>query len=590
MDTIGTNFNNVLAAYQGTAYGSLNDVAYNNDNLGTNQSQISFPVKSGQTFQIQVGSGSATGTIILNISMASLASGGITNATVYGAPTTFNDNFSSRFAIAGSALTAVGFNDSATFESGEPRPDSTYDTLWWTWTAPQDGIVTIDTIGTNFNNVLAAYQGTAYSNLNYVEYANENLGTNQSQITFPVKSGQTFQIQVGGGDGTGTIILNLAMASLASGGILNDAVYGAPQPFNDNFSNRLTVSGTTLTALGFNISATTEGAEPSNGTNSIWWSWTAPYSGTATINTIGTDFNNYLYVFTGATLPSLTTVAAQTDNLGAGESQVQFTATAGQTYQIRISSNGQAGTAVLNINPQVESLDKSLYFQNGTALGVLGVGTTFTPTAWTGIGTMGSGWQERAVADINGDGVPDIIFQNGTLIGALILNASGQPASWVGIGSMNAGWELCGAGVIGIDGDLDLIFQNGTSIGYLDVNTSSVPVSWTGVGAMGSGWSLRAVADINGSGTPQLIFQNGPLIGALSVGTNGLPTGWQGIGSLSSGWTLAYAVDLTYNGQPELIFQNGTLVAALQINTSLQPISWNGIGGLGSGWTLPGDY
>ena len=232
----------------------------------------------------------------------------------------------------------------------------------------------------------------------------------------------------------------------------------------------------------------------------------------------------------------------------------------------------------------------SLFFQNGTSLGILTLNPTFLPSAWQGVGAMNSGWQEGAIGDIAGNGTPDIIFQNGTLIGALILNSSGAPASWVGIGAMNTGWELRGAAYITGDGNLDLIFQNGTLIGYLEVNSSGQPVSWNGIGAMGTGWELRAVADLTGDGQPDLIFQNGTSLGALQVNTSGAPTAWNGIGTLSSGWTLASAVDVNGDGQPDLIFQNGTSLGALTVNTSLQPVAWHGIGAIGSGWTLPGDY
>jgi hypothetical protein len=231
-----------------------------------------------------------------------------------------------------------------------------------------------------------------------------------------------------------------------------------------------------------------------------------------------------------------------------------------------------------------------LYFQNGTSLGILSLNTTFIPNEWTGIGAMGSGWQERAVADVNGDGIDDILFQNGTLLGILIMNAAGQPASWVGIGAMNAGWELRGVADITGDGNLDLIFQDGTLLGYLEINSSGQPLSWNGIGAMGAGWQLRAVADLTGNDRPDLIFQNGTLIGALQVNTSGVPTAWTGIGAMGTGWTLSDAVDVNGDGQPDLIFQNGSSLGALQINTSFQPVAWHGIGALGTGWTLPGDY
>jgi len=239
---------------------------------------------------------------------------------------------------------------------------------------------------------------------------------------------------------------------------------------------------------------------------------------------------------------------------------------------------------------QYQIPDSSLFFQNGTSLGLLTLNSTFLPRAWQGIGAMSSGWQQHAVGDMHGDGVPDIFFQNGTSIGALILNSSGAATSWVGIGAMNSGWELRGAGHITGDGNLDLIFQDGTLLGYLEINTSGQPVSWTGIGAMGAGWELRAVADLTGDGQPDLLFQNGTALGALQVATNGTPTAWNGIGAMSSGWILSAAVDVIGDNQPALIFQNGTSLGGLTVNTSFQPVAWYGIGAVGSGWTLPGDY
>ena len=236
----------------------------------------------------------------------------------------------------------------------------------------------------------------------------------------------------------------------------------------------------------------------------------------------------------------------------------------------------------------------NLPFQNGEALGFLNLDSSFLPTAWTSIGAMGSGWQERAMIDINSDGIPDLIFQNGTNIGALIMNADGSPRSWVGIGGMNVGWQLRGAADITGGGAVDLIFQNGTSLGFLSITNSGYyvgnPNFWSGIGAMGQGWELRAVADLNNDGQPELIFQNGTSIGALEVGTNGLPVSWTGIGAMSPGWVLGFAADMNEDGQPDLLFQNGIYLGALQVNTSMQPVSWTGVGGLGAGWVAPGNY
>jgi hypothetical protein len=235
-----------------------------------------------------------------------------------------------------------------------------------------------------------------------------------------------------------------------------------------------------------------------------------------------------------------------------------------------------------------------LFFQNDASLGFLTVNSDLTPAAWSGIGAMSAGWVERAVGDVNGDGIPDILFQNGTLVGALLLDNDGLPSAWVGIGSLASGWELRGAGDVNADGKLDLFFQNGTLVAFLTVDQTGAPVSWTGVGAMGAGWDLRAVTAFAGGGQPLLYFQNGTSLGVLQINAQGQGASWTSLGALGAGWTLAGAGgvmdDETGNYDPQLFFQNGTLVGALQLDYFYMPSLWNGIGEMGSGWTMPGNY
>jgi hypothetical protein len=307
-------------------------------------------------------------------------------------------------------------------------------------------------------------------------------------------------------------------------------------------------------------------------------------NGTFTFNFLGTGEAGQTYTLIN--FGTTSTYGVVTPNANFNTDDFDYINLApGLTGVFSFVDNGSTESLVITL-----SQSPSLYFQNGTALGNLSLNTTFLPQAWTETEAIDSGWQERAIADINGDGIDDIIFQNGTLIGALIMNPDGTQNSWVGIGAMNAGWELRGVADITNDGNIDLIFQNGALLGYLEINKAGQPVSWTGIGAMNAGWELRAVASLDGTGQPDLVFQNGALIGALNVNTSGAPTAWIGIGAVNSGWILSDAVDVNGDGQPDLIFQNGTFLGALQVNTSLQPTAWSGIGAMSTGWTLPGNY
>ena len=78
--------------------------------------------------------------------------------------------------------------------------------------------------------------------------------------------------------------------------------FAAP-PANDNFSARITLTGTSGVVTGTTVEATLETDEPvhaysygGNGSNSIWYSWTAPGTAKYTFETIKSDKNSFVCV------------------------------------------------------------------------------------------------------------------------------------------------------------------------------------------------------------------------------------------------------------------------------------------------------
>ena len=86
---------------------------------------------------------------------------------------------------------------------------------------------------------------------------------------------------------------------------------------------------------------------------SYWLPYLAPLSGTLTINTVGTDFNAVLAVYTGADMSNLVAVACSGNHGVQGET-VTFAATGGSRYFVVVEGVDCAvGQAIVNFNLSV---------------------------------------------------------------------------------------------------------------------------------------------------------------------------------------------------------------------------------------------
>jgi hypothetical protein len=133
--------------------------------------------------------------------------------------------------------------------------------------------------------------------------------------------------------------------------------FPAGAPVNDSFSNRITINGTQVTMYGTSIKATKQTGEPKHAGNqggkSVWWTWTAPSAGTVTIDTLTSNFDTLLAVYTGTSVSALTSVASNDDIKGdaAGNSRVSFNTVAGRVYQIAVDGwNNTSGAIALHLS------------------------------------------------------------------------------------------------------------------------------------------------------------------------------------------------------------------------------------------------
>ncbi len=114
-----------------------------------------------------------------------------------------NDHFANRLQISGISGIVTGTNLAATKEPGEPdhagNPGGS--SVWWSWTATQNGTAMFSTEGSDFDSLLAVYTGTFVSSLTLVAADDDSGQDLTSKVTFDVVKGMPYQIAVDGYDG-----------------------------------------------------------------------------------------------------------------------------------------------------------------------------------------------------------------------------------------------------------------------------------------------------------------------------------------------------------------------------------------------------
>jgi len=180
-----------------------------------------------------------------------------------GAPA--NDDFAASLSLSGSSGQTTGWNLNADKETGEPSHagSSGGKSVWWQWTAPAAGTLSLNTHGSGFDTLLAVYSGPTLSALLAVA-SNDNDGASGgvSGVNLSVQSGTTYRITVDGKAGAnGAITLDRSLL-LEQGIVFNEimgqqlnsiitlvatASSGLPVSFTSMTPSVCTVSGTTAT-------------------------------------------------------------------------------------------------------------------------------------------------------------------------------------------------------------------------------------------------------------------------------------------------------------------------------------------------------
>lgn len=271
-----------------------------------------------------------------------------------------NDSFETRAVLEGSANpleVTVAVDDAV------PKNDFKY--LYWEWVAPENGMVTIATLGTEYSHSLA---------IDIIESAQETKALmpwsaywemSQSR-RFGVSKGTRLLVRVASRDADATGLAKLTVsldtqADIAYMPLAHPITYA-----NDDFEERINLNeilaGQTEISL-FDVSVAAslhvataqaygEGSQPS-----VWWEYTPPSTGMLRISTNLSDsnFKKGLFLATGNTLDSLQWLAGRYD---VSYPALTVPVIAGVPYQLQLDAREAAddavGTVVISIELQTE--------------------------------------------------------------------------------------------------------------------------------------------------------------------------------------------------------------------------------------------
>jgi len=249
-------------------------------------------------------------------------------------PPPSNDQFADRIPLVGTNISVDGTNRAATAELNEPTHDGepANRSVWWTWTAPTNGMVRIG-LPYYSGHTIAVYTGDSLSLLVPVR---EGSGA----IVFSVVAGQTYQIA-------------FDLPGLYSGwGYFTWSLTFEAPPVNDAFADRIALAGEQLTTAGSALGASRESGEPTlpfSPGYSVWWKWIAPGTGRYTFSVSGSVATAALALYTGSELTNLTLVGSNAPGFNA----VNVPVSAGTELAISIDPDlelaGYSGSFLLTI-------------------------------------------------------------------------------------------------------------------------------------------------------------------------------------------------------------------------------------------------
>lgn len=343
-----STFSKNVGVYLGGNVSTLRDVAGQTTSYSSGNPAFSFPVTADTDYQIAVGSfnNASGGSVVLTLTLDAAAD--VTDLNIPNPATIQNDAFAQRVPLTGKEVSAIGYTTSATNEIGEPL-NSGARSLWWTYTPPTAGRLIISTQGSdNFSKTVAVYLGNSLTGLRLVaEVTNQYNSSTGNVISFslPVTANTSYQVSLGNINSNGAGDAAVISFSLDDDTDINDLNLPAPAAAaNDLFASSTALSGAVVSGIGYATGAVREALEPAaTDERTLWWSWTAPSTGLAMVDTTGSDASSggstiqrWASVWIGTSLSGLSQVALSARS---PTPALLFPITAGEVYRIAVGND-----------------------------------------------------------------------------------------------------------------------------------------------------------------------------------------------------------------------------------------------------------
>jgi len=327
-----SDFDTKVAAYEGCdCYPGSNDLIKTNDDFYGQQSQITFAVKAGSQYLIEVGgfNPSVTGQGMISISCDAQSIQPV------------NDNCIKSKKIGN--VTELPFSTlCATFDG--PGYFFTSPNIWYSYIAVSTGDVTVSLLGSEYDTALVVYDGNdCYPEWDDIIEENDDFGTFlQSQITFPATAGGIYLFEILGYD-----------SDAAGEGVITVSSTGQPPSTNNDYCQNAKQIGDVTNMPFDTTSATPDGLQLCMYSPNLWYCYTASCTGQATVSLAGSSYDTMLAVYDGCECypTSDDTIECNDDASGSLQSEIVFDAVAGNQYLIEVGGYGlEAGQGLLSVS------------------------------------------------------------------------------------------------------------------------------------------------------------------------------------------------------------------------------------------------